>query len=121
MPDIPKNFAFGQPVGGIVQFAYTVADIEQYFAGVTADSQISNRLENTARFGVTALREHSVNPTPTGQPFDPFGFGPNYLGNVVTVTGANGDSVTGQAILDFGGTYPVPLPSNPRQINGKRL
>jgi len=28
-PGSPKNFAFGQPVGGIVQFAYTVADIDQ--------------------------------------------------------------------------------------------
>ena len=38
--------------------------------------------------------------------FDPFGFGANYLGRSVTLTGANGYSVTGRAILDYGGTYP---------------
>jgi iron complex outermembrane receptor protein/vitamin B12 transporter len=47
-----------------------------------------------------------VNPTPTGTAFDPFGFGANYLGNRVTLTGANGATVTGRAILDFGGGYP---------------
>ena len=31
----------------------------------------------------------------------PFDSGTNYLGNVVTINGANGYSVTGQAILDF--------------------
>jgi iron complex outermembrane receptor protein/vitamin B12 transporter len=45
---------------------------------------------------------HNVNPTPTGTPS-----GGNYLGQVVTLTGANGYSVTGRAILDFGSTtYP---------------
>jgi vitamin B12 transporter len=48
-----------------------------------------------------------VNPSPTGQPFDPFDSGfPNYLGHVVTLRGANGYSVTGQAILDYAATYP---------------
>ena len=35
----------------------------------------------------------------------------NFLGNVVTITGANGYSVTGRAILDFGGTFPSPFDS----------
>jgi iron complex outermembrane receptor protein/vitamin B12 transporter len=47
-----------------------------------------------------------VNPTPTGDAFDPFGFGANFLGKEVTITGANGYSATGRAILDFGGIYP---------------
>jgi iron complex outermembrane receptor protein/vitamin B12 transporter len=54
----------------------------------------------------------TVNPAPTGEPFDPFGFGANYLGNSVTIRGANGYSVTGRAILDFGGIYPSPFESH---------
>ena len=41
----------------------------------------------SARSGQTTLY---VNPTPTGEPFDPFGFGANYLGQTVTLRGANG-------------------------------
>src|SRR5262249_28990098 len=46
------------------------------------------------------------NPTPTGEAFDPFGFGANYLGNEITVRGANGYSASGRAILDYDGVYP---------------
>ena len=54
----------------------------------------------------TRSRCHS-NPTPSGIPFDPFGFGANYLGETVTLTDAEGRTVTGQGILDYGGVYPV--------------
>src|SRR4029453_7666425 len=53
--------------------------------------------------------------TPTGEPFDPFGFGPNYLGKSMTLTGANGYSVTGRAILDFAGQYPSIFRSRTRR------
>src|SRR6201999_828905 len=43
------------------------------------------------------------NPSPTGT-LDPITG--NFLGNVITIHGANGFSTTGQAILDFPGTYP---------------
>jgi len=78
----------------------------QTYATISANSQISNKWQTTVRFGSTDQTSHYINPTPTGTPFDPFGFGANYLGNTVTLTGANGYSVTGKAILDFGGTYP---------------
>jgi vitamin B12 transporter len=74
--------------------------------GATLQSQISDRWRAMGRFGTTQFRYHFDNPTPTGEPFDPFGFGANYLGNLVTINGANGTSVTGRAILDFGGDYP---------------
>ena len=74
--------------------------------GATLQSQISDRWRAMARFGTTQQRNLFSNPTPTGDPFDPFGFGANYLGKVVTINGANGTSVTGRAILDYGGTYP---------------
>lgn len=76
------------------------------YVGVTAQSQITDRWQSTFRFGATEQRSHYVNPAPTGQPFDPFGFGANYLGNAVTIRGANGFSATGRAILDFDGSYP---------------
>ncbi len=75
-------------------------------SGVTMNVQAGDRWEATARFGVMTHRFQFLNPTPTGEPFDPFGYGANYLGDTVTVSGANGYSVTGRAILDFGGAYP---------------
>lgn len=77
------------------------------YLGITAQNQTTSRWHNLLRYGATRLREQFENPTPTGTPFDPFGFGPNFIGNLVTLHGANGFSTTGQAILDFGGVYPV--------------
>src|SRR5262249_13061148 len=74
--------------------------------GVTSQTQINPRWQTTVRFASMVQNTHSTNPAPTGTPFDPFGFGANYLGETVTLTGANGYSVTGRAILDFSGTYP---------------
>jgi iron complex outermembrane receptor protein/vitamin B12 transporter len=76
------------------------------YASVVADSQINDRWQSTIRFGSIDQITQYVNPTPTGEPFDPFGFGANYLGQTVTLTGPNGASVTGRAILDYGGVYP---------------
>jgi iron complex outermembrane receptor protein/vitamin B12 transporter len=96
----PNGFAF-----------YGIADDSSQddastYAGLTAQSQWSDRWQSTIRFGWTDQTSVFTNPTPTGTPFDPFGFGANYLGDVVTLTGANGYSTTGRAILDFGGVYP---------------
>ena len=79
--------------------------------GATLHNQTTSRWHNLFRFGSSQLNFNFDNPSPTGMPFDPFGFGPNYLGNVVTIRGANGYTVTGQAILDFGGAYPQPFHS----------
>jgi iron complex outermembrane receptor protein/vitamin B12 transporter len=76
------------------------------YAGISAQSQWTNRWQSTLRFGSTGRTVDFTNPTPTGEAFDPFGFGANYLGNEVKITGANGHSASGRAILDFGGTYP---------------
>jgi vitamin B12 transporter len=95
---------------------YRVADNSTSDSGVTyvsltADSQITNRWQSTVRFGSADQTSTDRNPSPTGEAFDPFGFGANYLGQTVTLTGANGASVTGRAILDYGGTYPQSSPS----------
>jgi vitamin B12 transporter len=76
------------------------------YAGITAQSQTTARWHNLLRLTSTRLQFRFDNPAPTGTPFDPFGFGPNYLGEPATVCGANGYCTTGQAILDFGGAYP---------------
>jgi len=77
------------------------------FIAVTAQNQTTSHWHNLLRYGATRLREQFQNPSPTGAAFDPFGFGPNFIGKLVTLRGANGFSTTGQAIIDFGGTYPV--------------
>lgn len=79
------------------------------FGSVEATIAGSDRWQSTIRVGLMSRRQDFVTLAPTGEPFDPFGTGANYLGNVVTLTGANGYSVTGQAILDFAGVYPAPF------------
>ena len=80
---------------------------ELTYATVSTASQINNRLRTTARFGYSDQKAAYLDPAPTGTPVDPFGFGPQYLGKVVTIRGANGFTVTGRGILDYVfGSYP---------------
>jgi vitamin B12 transporter len=79
--------------------------------GVTLQNQTTPRWHNLIQFASTTLNYAFIDPSPAGAPFDPFAgtpydSGPNYLGNQVTIHGANGYSVSGQAILDYGGVYP---------------
>ena len=76
------------------------------YLGVTAQNQTTSRWLNQLRYGATRLRFQFEKPSPAGIPFDPFGFGPNYLGLPITIRGANGFSTIGQAILNFAGTFP---------------
>jgi iron complex outermembrane receptor protein/vitamin B12 transporter len=80
----------------------STSDSDLLYGTITADSQFTDRWQSTIRFGSAGQTTRYVNPTPSGTPFDPFGFGANYLGNTVTLTAANGQTVTGRAILDFG-------------------
>jgi iron complex outermembrane receptor protein/vitamin B12 transporter len=81
------------------------------YTSISADSQITSRWQSTLRLSVATMDYHDVNPSPTGQPSDSSPYA-NYLGNVVTITGANGYSVTGRAILDYSGTYPSTFDSS---------
>jgi vitamin B12 transporter len=79
------------------------------YIGATLQNQTTSHWHNLLRYGATRQNSEFINPSPTGIPFDPFpGFdsGPNFLGKTVTIHGANGFSTTGQAILDFAGSYP---------------
>jgi iron complex outermembrane receptor protein/vitamin B12 transporter len=73
---------------------------------MAAQSQFGDRLQSTLRFGSADQTSRFLNPTASGQPYDPFGFGASYLGNQVTVVGHNGFAVSGRAILDFPGDFP---------------
>ena len=77
------------------------------YVSATLQNQTTSHWHNLLRYGATRLDSVNVNPTPSGI-FDPV-FG-NFLGNVVTIHGSNGFSTTGQAILDFAGTFPQTTP-----------
>jgi vitamin B12 transporter len=85
------------------------------YASVSAQSQLTPAWHGVLRLASFEDRYGFLNPSPTGEPFDPFGFGANYLGRTVTINGANGTTATGQAILDFGGTYPQPFVSEAKR------
>lgn len=72
------------------------------YVGISLQNQTTAKWHNSAQFSFAQFSTVDVTPFPTGEPV-----GGDYLGNVVTIRGANGYSVTGQAILDYGGTYPM--------------
>jgi iron complex outermembrane receptor protein/vitamin B12 transporter len=69
----------------------------QTLIGLTSQTQITGKWQATARLGLTDQRTHSVNPTLSGQNIGGLGYGA-----VTTITGANGYSVTGRGVLDYG-------------------
>jgi vitamin B12 transporter len=75
------------------------------YGGVTAQNQATKKWHNSLQFSFAQFSSLFFDPAPTGEPV-----GGNFLGNVVTIHGANGFSVTGQGILDFGGTFPIISP-----------
>jgi vitamin B12 transporter len=75
------------------------------YGGVTAQQQTTEKWHNLVQLSFAQFDSLYVNPSPTGEFVDG-----DYLGNIVTIRGANGYSVTGQAILDFAGTYPEKSP-----------
>ena len=91
------------------------------FLSVNARSQVTNRLQTNVQLSSMDSGYRFVDPAPTGKPFDPFGFGAHFLGDEVTVVGANGYQATGRAILDFGGVYPLVYEANSarRMVSGQ--
>lgn len=75
------------------------------YSGVTVQQQTTANWFNRWQVTQGQVNYHYVNPSPTGIPYIAFG-STVYLGNPVTIQGANGYTVAGQAILDYGGTYP---------------
>ena len=77
------------------------------YGSVSAQQQTTEKWHNLVQFNFAQNNELYVDPFQVGEP----SFG-NTLGNVVTIRGANGYSVTGQAILDYAGAYPEVFPDN---------
>ncbi|HKD78992.1 MAG TPA: TonB-dependent receptor [Candidatus Angelobacter sp.] len=74
------------------------------YISATFQNQTTSHWHNLLRYGATRLDSQFVNPSPSGI-FDPASG--NFLGQLLTIRGANGFSTTGQAILDFPGSYPL--------------
>jgi vitamin B12 transporter len=74
-----------------------------YYSG-TWNNQATDKWHNEIRYGGLRLRSQYDDFAATGIP-DPAGSG-NFLGAPITIQGANGYSVTGQAIFQYAGVYP---------------
>lgn len=92
---------------------YNVADDatqknQDLYISASLDNQTTASFHNTVRYGATRKREQYSLWQPSGEYVEDYdGYGDNaYLGNPVTITGANGASVSGQAILDYDEQYP---------------
>jgi vitamin B12 transporter len=75
--------------------------------GLTVQDQTTSRWHNMLRLTSAHIHYNFDTPAPAGIPFSAPGLGTNYLGEPVRICGANGYCTSGQAILDYGGTYPM--------------
>jgi len=75
---------------------------QDIFLSASIDNQTTADFHQSVRYGLTRKREQYTLWQTSGnyQQFNDYCFGPAYLGNTVTITGANGYSGTGQAVLD---------------------
>jgi vitamin B12 transporter len=95
---LPNAYQFYQIANDAKQ-----SDQDIYLAA-SIDHNFSDRWHGLVRYGLARKREESTQWSPTGIYEPDEGI---YLGNPVTIEGANGYSVNGQAILNYAGTYPV--------------
>lgn len=77
---------------------------QDIFVSASIDNQTTASLHNSVRYGLTRKREQESLWTESGAPVSylDYCYGPGTLGSTVTITGANGYSGTGQAVLDCG-------------------
>ncbi len=79
---------------------------QDIFLSASIENQTTASFHNAFRYGLTRKREQdslwtqSGNQVPASSYGTDYCFGPETLGNIVTITGANGYSATGQAVLD---------------------
>ncbi|MGA9673170.1 MAG: TonB-dependent receptor plug domain-containing protein [Terracidiphilus sp.] len=75
---------------------------QNIFMSASIDHQTTASFHQSVRYGLTRKREQYNLWQTSGnyEAFSNYCFGPAYLGNVVTITGANGYSAIGQAVLD---------------------
>ena len=93
---------------------------QDIYLSASIDNQTTPDFHNLVRYGLTRKREQYSLWQPSGQliEYDPIDGYSAYYGAPVTITGANGYSVSGQAQLDFPETYPFQyqLVSNRDQV-----
>ena len=73
------------------------------YLGASIENRTYGNWHNLVRYGMTRKREEEINFYPAGIQLTTSN---NYYGYNTVIEGANGYSVTGQAILNFPGTYP---------------
>jgi vitamin B12 transporter len=77
---------------------------QDIFLSASVDNQTTAEFHNSVRYGLTRKREqYNLWEQSGAGVFDAYG---DSFGDLVTITGANGYSVTGRALMDFGGNYP---------------
>ncbi len=74
------------------------------YLSATFDHTFSDAWHGLVRYGLARKREESEQPYAAGIPVDG-----NYYGNTVTITGANGYSAIGNALMNYGGIYPYTI------------
>ena len=93
---------------------------QDIYVSASIENQTTPDFHNIVRYGLTRKREQYSLWQPSGQliEYDPVDGYSAYYGAPVTITGANGYSVSGQAQLDFPQTYPYQyqLASNRDQL-----
>ena len=94
----PGQYAFTRVANDAKQ-----ADQNIFLSGVL-DHTFSDTWHGLVNYGLARKREQYTQYAPTGEYVADSGV---YLGQQVTVTGANGYAVSGQAILNYAGTYPA--------------
>ncbi len=77
---------------------------QDIYLGASAEHWTIGNWHNLVRYGMTRKREEGINFYPAGIPITTTAT--NYYGYNTGILGANGYSVTGQAILNFAGIYP---------------
>ncbi len=76
---------------------------QDIYLGASLENRTYGNWHNLVRYDMTRKREEDINFYPAGIQLTPSN---NYYGYVTVIDGANGYSVTGQAILNFPGTFP---------------
>jgi iron complex outermembrane receptor protein/vitamin B12 transporter len=91
---------------------------QDLFVSASIDNQTTASFHNMVRYGLTRKREQTSLQQLSGNynpAYNSYCYGPAYWGNTVTITGANGYSATGQAVLDCE-TYSPQIVSNRDQL-----
>ncbi len=76
---------------------------QDIYLGASLEHRTYGNWHNLVRYDLTRKREEDINFYPAGIQLTSSN---NYYGYNTVIDGANGYSVTGQAILNFPGTYP---------------